>query len=259
MKSILFIFVTIVVSSFARLICAQEIETPIVSDNELGAAFQLGISPRGDGGEEFLIEVARYGHTLHFKSLLNDGSEQKLAELSCELCSKDEALSQARELGALTRCRAEGTMPARLFIDGDAPGYRLAIDGVPLVPPQLGHSLVGGKHVIVAKGQTGKSVRDVIETEPGKHIEIALQSSSFAARNKLRGALILGGLGLTAAAVGTMFLLVNDTCTTAACEQDHQLLAAGWSTIGGGIALEISMIIWLITASRNDELAFEER
>jgi hypothetical protein len=248
----------------SRFVFAEDAEPLAVSDQELETAFRLGSSPADETAGTFTLEVTRYGHTLKLQSSRSGEPSKDVAELVCTLCSKEEALSSARELGALTTCRTNGTIPARLFVEGELPGVRIAVDDVPLAPLKSGHSLVQGTHEITAmQGRKTKTSR--VDVQEGKQVVLDLQSSTFAPKSKLRPALVLGGLGLTAGALGAVFLNFDGQCQAWAeapsnqCREFYNFKAAGWAAIGTGIAVELGMVIWLLIANGEEGLSFKEK
>lgn len=69
-----------------------------VSDAEIEEAFAVGLGDRFSG--EAMLDVLRYGRTLVLRGSLAGADDTGALELTCMLCTADEALRSARSVGA---------------------------------------------------------------------------------------------------------------------------------------------------------------
>ncbi len=226
------------------------------SDNAAQRAFQTGASLKKGEDGSLKIDINRSGHNLRFVGTYNEKKEAY--NLTCLLCTNDEMLATARSMGATLRAKSLGKDPARLSISNLGPDGYVYVDGMPFTPPKKRRSIESGPHTIeiIEKERT---IETRITLTQGELAQVDTTKLLPAWKSHLRYKLLLGGLGLTAAAIGGVFLGLHDTCATGKdrdaegnCRELHNLDEAGWSLIATGALSEVMMLIWFLWTNERD-------
>jgi hypothetical protein len=199
------------------------------------------------------IVINRFGYNTRLKASIAGST----TELVCLLCSHSELLSKARELGAIAAAKHAGKGPATLSVLGLKEGMAV-VDGIPMTPSKTEHPLEPGEHEIVLL-QDGKEKRTVQNIAAGQYLTVDAAAIEVRSqkRDDTRLKVLVGGLGLTAVAIGGVFLWLDDNCATEDCKYLHDLAPAGWTLVSIGIAVEIGLLLWIFLPREKTDSATE--
>lgn len=249
---VLFVFtVSLAGEAFSGEDRAEAVGQDRIREPELNRAFQIGLGRNSDERREAKILISRYGRTLLMTGTLT-GSDVK-EDLVCVLCNSEEALTGARGLGAALAARNGSPEPALVSAGSEADGGDVFVDGLPLAPAGAVSKIEPGIHHVSIR-RKGGVFEGHVEMKSGQ--KIALSSDVLSRRydraRRLRAAALVGGLGLSAIATGTLFMWLDGNCattkedpSTGKCVEEHELTAPGLSLIIGG-ALTETLLIWLL-------------
>jgi hypothetical protein len=223
----------------------------LVTDEALTRAFRRGLSGSAEPTSLGNIHIKKWGNTYLF-----EGRSSKVGDsitLKCLLCTGDEALAKARSLGAKVSAMGGGVDPAGLMFSSLREGDMAYVDGIPLEPNDTAHSIEPGKHKVEI--HRGKAVLSSnVRLEAAEEAELIVTSADYRQRARLRRQIALSGLGVTAAALGGVFLWLDGRCSSdkvdaqGDCEQLHELTGLGWGFIATGVLAEVAVLIWILAA-----------
>ena len=225
--------------------------------SEVDRAFLIGLGRASDKGPEGEIRVSRYGRTLLMTGTLT-GRDVK-EEITCVLCTSEEALTAARSLGAVLAARSGSPEPALVTAADAGDGDDVLIDDVPLAPAVSVSNIEPGEHY-VRVDRRGKVFEGNVDLKPGRKVDLSSEAlhRRYDRAKKLRAASLVGGLGLSAIATGALFMWLDGNCSsnvedpsTGKCVEQHELTAPGLSLIIGG-ALTETLLIWLLWPESDD-------
>jgi hypothetical protein len=234
---------------------AADTGEPMATEGRLAEAFRRGFADTASNSEPSL-EVARHGSS----AVITGRSGDERIELVCLLCDGAELVSTARAVGAQLAAASGGDQPARLTVGGLDPSDLLLVDGFPAgLPEQV---IEPGEHqVVVARGDARRARS--LTLDPGEHLQSSFEQLEAVDDGgpALRAAVLLGGLGVAAAAAGTALVLLDDRCASTQvdaaghCAKLHDTGPAGWALVGVGAASLIAGLIVLIVdrAAGDDE------
>ncbi len=222
-------------------------------DSEVVRTYRMGSSLAQEEDVFKKINISRYGYNVRLKASIAGST----MELVCLVCSQSELLTKARELGAIAAAKHAGKEPATLSVLGLKEGVAV-VDGIPMAPSKTEHPLEPGEHEIVLL-QDGKEKRTVRNISVGQ--QLAVDAAAIEVRSQKRDdtklKVLVGGLGLTAAAIGGVFLWLDDNCATEDCKYLHDLAPAGWTLVSIGIAVEIGLLLWIFLPREKTDSATE--
>lgn len=224
-------------------------------DSEIVRTYRMGSSLAQEENLSKNIVINRFGYNTRLKAFIAGST----TELVCLLCSQSELLSKARELGAVAAARYAAKDPATLSVSGLEQGT-VVVDGIPMTPRKTEHPLEPGEHEIVFI-QDGQEKRTVQHVAAGQNLKIdaAVTEVRPQKRDDTRLKVLVGGLGLTAAAIGGVFLWLDNNCATEDCKYLHDLAPVGWTLVSVGIAVEIGLLLWIFLPRDKTESAMEAR
>jgi predicted secreted protein len=224
------------------------------ADREIVRAHRMGSSLAQGERVSKEIEIRRFGHNALLKSVIDEST----MELVCLLCTQSELVSKARELGVISAARHAGKEPAMLSVLGLGETGMVVVDSLPMTPNKKEHPIEPGEHdiVFVIDGKAKGTFR-YIAAEQKLEIDVEAVEVPSPERTYTGLKVLLGGLGLTAAAIGGVFLWLDDSCATENCEYLHDLAPAGWTLVSMGVAAEIGLLLWLFLPRANTESAME--
>lgn len=234
---------------------AAEPETAATDASVLTAAFERGYAGGPATAPAPALTVARQGRSATLIGRRGDAQ----VELVCLLCDDAELVATAREAGARLAAAAGGAPPARLVVAGLDPGDRVLLDGFPGGLPEP--VIEPGVHrIVVERGDERRA--ESLTLSPGERARLEFGDLERAPRPGVarRTAIVLGGLGVAAAAVGTTLLVLHDDCASARvdrsgnCAELHDTGPLGWSFLGAGAAsLTAGLVVLLIDRITRDE------
>jgi hypothetical protein len=226
-------------------------ETGVRSDKwakRVQEAFDTGMAVSEGGKGKTEIDVRHEGRN----SLLvtRDAAGSVSASLTCLLCTSDEVLSEARSLGALVSARTQKQTVAEIDSSQADVDGRVYVDGIPLTPLGRRHPIEPGRHDIkvVKKGAVlGRSI--TIAPESRHPLPTSYDTLKGSRARRLRAAVITGGMGLTTAALGGLFLWLDRDCATDDCRLKHYLAGPGYGLLAAGVLVQ-GVVIWLLWPRR---------
>lgn len=212
-------------------------QSPSPEDARLQEAFARGLGELSEAGS---LSVERFGRTVVLKGYSPD--KTLIKTLRCALCTPHEALTSARSLGAWMAIHGTDIEPAMLAVSSPDRLSRVAVDELPLAPLNTPALVEPGSHEVVVQ-LASTTVRHHLELDPGDHLELVINHSPPMSRGIISPAtaVILGGLGLTAGAIGGAFLWLDGN-PRGNNNQQHELTVAGWTLIAAGIITEGVML-----------------
>ncbi|MCP4680337.1 MAG: hypothetical protein GY854_33580 [Deltaproteobacteria bacterium] len=240
------IFSLLVIASAAH---AEGDGTTTNADDEHRNAFQRGLGTEDESSRALNLKIERFGHSLLLRGVLANGESAK--DLKCLLCSTSESLTKARTLGAVISAERDSRKPASVIVPIAYKKDRVLLDGIPVAPPEASHPVEPGEHVVEFHREEGVA-KATLNLAPGEEINLEAPATFRKKKSQLRTGLLLAGLGITAAAIGGVFLWLDGNCgstaanTDGSCSRSHELTITGWSLVGAGVAIEISTLIWLL-------------
>jgi hypothetical protein len=227
------------------------VTTPVFADDASpDTAFALELKRAFESGQKVslnaerpTLQIQQYGHSYVLSAAAPN--KRRTASLLCALCTSAEALSAARSLGALWPSRGdekERSAPSLSIRDAD--DQYLWLDGVPAAPPDTPHPVAQGRIKIVAQSE-GTVTRGDLKVSPEKDkIEVSTQQlTAEKPDRRIPVAIILAGLGLSAAASGGLFFAMNGDCTDDICRYQYNL------KLPGIISMALSAVLQALSAT----------
>ncbi len=239
---------------YGGVVQAKESTEKSPEDPEVRRAYRMGTSLAEGDILSTKIDINRFGHHVLLKAFIDEDS----MELACMLCTPSEVLSKARELGVLFAAKRVGKAPASLTVFGMGEADMVVVDGLPMVPGKKDHPIEPGEHhiVLVQDGRI-KKTSSLIAPEQKLEIDARMVEVPSQQRTYTRLKVLLGGRGLTAAAIGGVLLWLDGNCSTDDCKYLHDTAPAGWTLVSVGVAAEIGLLLWLFLPRANTESAME--